>query len=129
LRASVDGWTATSAPGWARQLLTPAHRLLLQDLAVFRAAHGFADGDTRPIGPRQQPAADRRAQVALNERVNQAVDASYRTAWTPLALQVGLTPRSDPHWPALAPGMSEDSKSFGRLGSCKRTHRRGTRLS
>jgi len=111
LRASVDEWTPTSAPGWARQLLTPTHRLLLQDLAVFRAAHGVADDDTRPTGPRQQAAADRRAQVALNERDNQAVDASYRTAWTPLAVQVGLTPRSDPHWPTLAENLAALSRA------------------
>jgi len=111
LRASVDEWTPTSAPGWARQLLTPTHRPLLQDLAVFRAAHGVAEGDTRPTGPRQQAAADRRAQVALNERVNQAVDASHRTAWTPLAVQVGLTPRSDPHWPALAENLAALSRA------------------
>jgi len=114
LRASVDEWTPTSAPGWARQLLTPTHRLLLQDLAGFRAAHGVADDDTRPTGPRQQAAADRRAQVALNERVNRASDAgdaSYRTAWTPLAVQVGLTPRTDPHWPALAENLAALSRA------------------
>jgi len=111
VRTAAGEWTATSAPGWARQLLTPTHRPLLQDLAVFRAAHGVAEDDTRPTGPRQQAAADRRAQVALNERVNQAVDASYRTAWTPLAVQVGLTPRSDPHWPTLAENLAALSRA------------------
>jgi len=111
LRAAADEWTPTSAPGWARQLLTPTHRPLLQDLAGFRAAHGVAEDDTRPTGPRQQAAADRRAQVALNERVNQAIDASYRTAWTPLAVQVGLTPRTDPHWPALAENLAALSRA------------------
>ena len=111
LRAAAGEWTPTSAPVWARQILAPAHRPLLEDLAVFRAAHGVSDDDTRPTGPRQQAAADRRAQVALNERVNEALDSSYRTAWTPLAVQAGLTPRTDPHWPALAENLAALSRA------------------
>ena len=78
---------------------------------VFRAAHGVAEDDTRPTGPRQQAAADRRAQVDLNKRVNAAIDTSYRTAWTPIAEQVGLTPGADPHWPILAENLAALSRA------------------
>ena len=78
---------------------------------VFRAAHGVAEDDTRPTGPRQQAAADRRAQVDLNKRVNQAIDTSYRTAWTPIAEQVGLSPGADPHWPVLAENLAALSRA------------------
>ena len=103
--------TSATAPGWARQLLDPQHRELLADLMVFRAAHGVDDDDTRPTGPRQQAAADRRAQNELNKRVNAAIDISYRTAWTPIAEQVGLTPGADPHWPILAENLAALSRA------------------
>ena len=96
VRTATGELTAATAPAWARQLLTPEHQALLADLAVFRAAHAVPDEDTRPTGPRQQPAADRRAQQALDERLTDALDTSYRTAWIPIATQVGLTPRRRP---------------------------------
>ena len=119
VRRQAAELTPATAPGWARQLLDPQHRDqhpdshadLLADLMVFRAAHGVTDDDTRPTGPRQQAAADRRAQVALNQRVNAAIDTSYRTAWTPLAEQVGLTPGADPHWPVLAENLAALSRA------------------
>ena len=103
--------TAATVPAWGRQLLTPQHQDLLADLLVFRAAHGVADDDTRPTGPRQQAAAGRRAQAALNARVNAAIDTSYRTAWTPIAEQAGLTPGADPHWPVLAENLAALSRA------------------
>jgi DNA primase catalytic core len=106
VRRQAADLTAATRPGWARQLLDPQHRELLADLLVFRAAHGVAQEDTRPTGPRQQAAADRRAQLELNQRVNAAIDTNYRTAWTPIAEQVGLTPGADPHWPVLAENLA-----------------------
>ena len=50
VRAATDDLTPARAPGWARQLLTPEHRRLRGDLAVFRAAHAVDDDDTRPTG-------------------------------------------------------------------------------
>jgi len=115
VREQASELTPATAPGWARQLLDPHYREshvdLLTDLMVFRAAHGVADDDTRPTGPRQPAAADRRAQVELNQRVNQAIDTSYRTAWTPIAEQVGLTPGADPHWPVLAENLAALSRA------------------
>ena len=111
VRQVARGLTPATAPGWARQLRDPQHRDLLADLMVFRAAHGVAEEDTRPTGPRQQAAADRRVQVELNQRVNAAIDTSYRTAWTALAEQVGLSPGADPHWPVLAENLAALSRA------------------
>jgi len=111
VRTAAADLTAATAPAWARQLLTPQHRPLLRDLAVFRAAHAVADDDTRPTGPRQQAAADRRAQQHLDTRVTTALDTGYRSAWIPVAVQAGLTPRTDPHWPALAEHLAALSRA------------------
>jgi len=111
VRTAAADLTAATAPGWVRQLLTPQHRPLLADLAVFRAAHAVADDDTRATGPRQQAAADRRAQQHLDERVATAMDSGYRSAWIPVAVQAGLTPRTDPHWPALAENLAALSRA------------------
>ncbi len=111
LRGQTGDLTAISAPPWARQLLTPEHRPLLADVAVFRAAHAVDPDEIRPTGPRRQAAADRREQRALDGRVAAAMDTGYRAAWTPLAVQVGLTPGTDPHWPALADNLAALSRA------------------
>ena len=106
VRAAAETLTPATCPAWARQLLTPEHRQLLTDLAVYRATHAIPDDDTRPTGPRQHAAADRRTQQDLDQRIAHALDTSYRTAWIPLATQLGLTPASDPHWPALVDNLA-----------------------
>jgi len=111
VRAAAAEYTAATAPGWARQLLTPEHRQLLADLAVFRATHSVAEDDTRLTGPRQQAAADRRAQQALDKRVTSVLDTGYRSGWIPVAVQVGLNPRTDPHWPGLAENLAALSRA------------------
>ncbi len=111
VRAAAVELTAGTAPAWARQLLTPEHRQLLADLAVFRATHSVAEDDTRPTGPRQQAAADRRAQQALDKRVTSVLDTGYRSGWIPAAAQVGLNPRTDPHWPGLAENLAALSRA------------------
>jgi len=111
LRGQTGHLTAISAPPWARQLLAPEHRPLLADVTVFRAAHAVHPDEIRPTGPRHQAAADRREQRTLDGRVAAAMDTGHRAAWTPLAVQVGLTPRTDPHWPALADNLAALSRA------------------
>ena len=98
LRGQTGDLTAISAPPWARQLLAPQHRLLLADVAVFRAAHAVEPDEIRPTGPRHQGAADRREQRTLDGRLAAAMDTGYRAAWTPLAVRRA----HPPHRPALA---------------------------
>jgi len=111
VRAAAQAYTVATAPGWARLLLSDEHRQLRGDIAVFRAAHAVAEDDTRPTGKTQLAAADRRAQQGLDTRIAKEIDISYRTAWTPLAVQVGLRPRTDPHWPALIEHLAALSRA------------------
>jgi len=111
VRAAAQAYTVATVPGWARLLLSDQHRQLREDVAVFRAAHAVPEDDTRPTGKTQPAAADRRAQQHLDTRIAKAIDTSYRTAWTPLAVQVGLSPRKDPHWPALVEHLAALSRA------------------
>ena len=111
VRGQAAGYTAATAPAWARQLLHPDHQGLLADLAVFRAAHAIPDDDTRPTGPRQLAAADRRAQHHLDRSVAATLDTGHLSAWTAVAEQVGLTPATDPHWPGLVHNLAALSRA------------------
>jgi conjugative relaxase-like TrwC/TraI family protein len=111
VRAAAEAYPVAAAPGWARLLLSEQHRQLRGDIAVFRAAHAVPEDDTRPTGKTQPAAADRRAQQDLATRIAKAIDTSYRTAWTPLAVQVGLHPRKDPHWAALVEQLAALSRA------------------
>jgi len=111
VRAAAHAYTAATAPSWARLLLADQHQQLRADVAVFRAAHAVPGDDTRPTGKPQLAAADRRTQKALDTRITEAIDTSYRTAWTPLAVQVGLHPHADPHWPVLVEHLAALSRA------------------
>ncbi len=111
VRTAAEAYPVAAAPGWARLLLSEQHRQLRGDIAVFRAAHAIAEDDTRPTSTTQLAAADRRAQQDLDTRIAEAIDISYRTAWTPLAVQVGLRPRQDPHWAALVEQLAALSRA------------------
>ncbi len=111
VRELAAAWTTATAPTWARLLLAESHGQLREDIAAFRAAHGVDVDDTRPTGKPQLAAADRRVQKSLEERIAKAIDTSYRTAWTPLAVQVGLHPASDPHWPVLVEQLAALSRA------------------
>ncbi len=111
VRAAAEAYTVATAPGWARLLLSHEHQQLRGDLAVFRAAHAVPQDDTRPTGTTQPAAADRRAQKDLDTKIAKAIDTSYRTAWTPIAVQVGLSPRTDPHWAALVEHLAALSRA------------------
>jgi DNA primase catalytic core len=111
VRAAAHAYTAATAPSWARLLLADQHQQLRADVAVFRAAHAVPGDDTRPTGKPQLAAADRRTQKALDTWITEAIDTSYRTAWTPLAVQVGLHPHADPHWPVLVEHLAALSRA------------------
>lgn len=101
--ARAGDWTPASAPGWALPIIDrdPA---LAADLAVWRAAHDVPDTDRRPTGPPAPPAADARAQRALNQQVTRLLGdpRAATTRWKPLADRIDKRIAADPHWPTLA---------------------------
>jgi DNA primase catalytic core len=97
-------YTPTSAPPWATRLLDPAHTVLRQELAVWRAATNVADKDRRPTGTPQPDSATAAYQKSLAARV----DAVLGDPALPARLWAGVVDRldprisRDPYWPELA---------------------------
>ncbi|CAN5643179.1 hypothetical protein BH10ACT8_BH10ACT8_25590 [soil metagenome] len=105
--ARANGWTPTSAPGWALTIIDRAAAsdpALPADLAVWRAANDVPDTDRRPTGPPLPAAADARAQRALDHRVTRLLgDPRAGTArWKPLADSIDERIIADPYWTTLA---------------------------
>ena len=100
----ADQFTPTSAPGWAARLLDPAHAQLRRDLALWRAATGTPDHDTRPAGPPHPATAAAAHQTELARRVARILGDPTQTAQTWAALADRLEPRlrHDEYWPQLA---------------------------
>ena len=61
-------WTPRDAPAWARPLLA-LNRGLVAEIAVFRAATGVPDEDSRIAGPEQHPVRTRAVQPLLETNV------------------------------------------------------------
>ncbi|MFZ2512152.1 MAG: MobF family relaxase, partial [Gordonia sp. (in: high G+C Gram-positive bacteria)] len=77
LREASGHWSTSTAPLWARPYVAAgADSALLGDLAVFRAAHGVSDSDSRPTGPAQPRTRTRKWQDALDERAAALVAVS-----------------------------------------------------
>ena len=98
------GYTPTTAPAWATQLLDPAHDDLRADLAVWRAACGIPARDRRPAGAPQLAAAAGRYQIDLTDRAEQVLGHPGQASRVWAALADRLDPRvcADPYWPELA---------------------------
>lgn len=114
IAADVATWTPTTAPVWARPLLTDEpDRGLLTDLAVFRAAHGVDPADRRPTGPEQLAAASVKAQRSLDRRAETVIgttnDAVKR--WRPFVDELDTHIARDPYFPILADRLSAAARA------------------
>ncbi|WP_051364831.1 MobF family relaxase [Rhodococcus sp. JG-3] len=114
IAADVATWTPTTAPVWARPLLTDEPDFeLLTDLAVFRAAHGVDPADRRPTGPEQLAAASVRAQRSLDRRAETVIgttnDAVKR--WRPFVDELDTHIARDPYFPILADRLSAAARA------------------
>ena len=107
VREQALQWTAASAPGMG----APADRTeprVLAEIAVFRAAHGVEDADTRTTGPDQYRSRSTMAQNALRRAVNDLLpDAHSATRrWHHVAETLEPRLTTDWFWPPAWPGVS-----------------------
>lgn len=114
IAADVAAWTPTTAPVWARALLTGEPGLdLLTDLAVFRAAHDVDPADRRPTGPEQYAAASAIVQRRLDTRAETIIgttnDAVKR--WRPFVDELDTHIARDPYFPILADRLSAAARA------------------
>ncbi|WP_179274055.1 MobF family relaxase [Rhodococcoides fascians] len=114
IAADIATWTPTTAPVWARPLLTDEpDRGLLTDLAVFRAAHDVDPADRRPTGPEQLAAASVKAQRSLDRRAETVIgttnDAVKR--WRPFVDELDTHIARDPYFPILADRLSAAARA------------------
>lgn len=114
IAADVAAWTPTTAPVWARALLTGEPDLdLLTDLAVFRAAHDVDPADRRPTGPEQYAAASAIVQRRLDTRAETIIgttnDAVKR--WRPFVDELDTHIARDPYFPILADRLSAAARA------------------
>lgn len=114
IAADVATWTPTTAPVWARPLLTDEPDLeLLTDLAVFRAAHDVDPADRRPTGPEQLAAASVKAQRSLDRRAAEMIDTGNDAVarWRPFVDELDPHIARDPYFPILADRLSAAARA------------------
>ncbi|MGV9678822.1 MobF family relaxase [Nocardia sp. NPDC003482] len=102
ISAEASGWTAATAPPWARPLLDTGE--LVAELAVWRAAHHVPDTDPRPTGPTRYPVLERCHQQLLDTRIADTLGDPHAAVhtWSALAEHINSRLLTDPWWPVLA---------------------------
>ncbi|MDG5481919.1 MobF family relaxase [Mycolicibacterium gadium] len=112
IRERARAWTNATAPAWARPLIT-VNPALTAEIAVFRAATGVADADTRLTGARQYPVRTRAVQAALQRYA--AADIGRRSAdttrWNDLIDAIDPRLRADAYWPQLAAQLAQATRT------------------
>ncbi|MBJ7387025.1 MAG: exonuclease V subunit alpha, partial [Mycolicibacterium sp.] len=103
IRERARGWTNATAPAWARPLIT-VNPVLTAEIAVFRAATGVAEADTRITGARQFPVRTRGVQAALQRHAAAGIGrrSADTTRWNDVIDGIDPRVRSDAYWPQLA---------------------------
>ncbi|WP_078358667.1 MobF family relaxase [Mycobacteroides chelonae] len=106
-------WTTATAPAWARPLLGADQHNLVANLAVYRAATGVDEADTRFTGGPQYANNLRAAQRHLDEQVIAILGAISADAARWHALVDGIDPhiRQDPYWPHLAAHLNRAARA------------------
>jgi len=112
IRDRARAWTNATAPAWARPLIT-VNPALTAEIAVFRAATGVEDTDTRLTGARQYPVRTRDMQATLQRYA--AADIGRRSAdttrWNDLIDEIDPRLRADAYWPQLAAQLAQATRT------------------
>jgi conjugative relaxase-like TrwC/TraI family protein len=108
IRDQARSWTRESAPPWAQPLLA-VNTALTAEIAVFRAATGVTDADTRLTGAPQHPAATRAVQDLLHHHaaIGLQRDCPDTTQYNDLLDAIDPRIRADAHWPQLAAHLAD----------------------
>ncbi|WP_051021554.1 MobF family relaxase [Nocardia araoensis] len=103
IRTDAQSWTPSTAPHWARPLIS-ADPDLLGELAVWRASLHVDDRDIRPTGPTRCSVLEREHQQLLDARVTDAIGDAHRPVnrWAPTLQHLDARIVADPYWPVLA---------------------------
>ncbi len=112
IRERAKAWTNATAPAWARPLITVKPGLTAE-IAVFRAATGVEEADTRLTGARQYPVATRAVQELLQSTAAAAIGrrSADTTRWNDLIDAIEPRVRSDAYWPQLAANLAQATRT------------------
>jgi hypothetical protein len=116
VRHTARSWTHGNAPAWARPLLG-TNAALAAEIAVFRAAVGVAEEDTRLLGAEQYPARTRAIQLLLQTHAAQANGrpGADTSRWHNLIDSINPRIRTDNYWPQLATHLAQAAHSCPNL--------------
>jgi hypothetical protein len=108
IRGAVKTWTRSAAPAWARPLLA-TNQKLTAEIAVFRAAVGVDDADSRLTGAPQYPVRARKIQRLLEEGAQQIIgrESFGIRRWHAVVDEIDPRIRRDQYWTALAARLTE----------------------
>ncbi|WP_023985470.1 MULTISPECIES: MobF family relaxase [Mycobacteriaceae] len=112
IREQARAWTPDTAPSWAQPLVT-ANPALAAEIAVFRAAAGVDDTDTRLTGPPQYPVATRAIQDLLQRHGTDAIerDGADPARLNDLLDNIDPRIRTDAYWPTLAAHLTRAART------------------
>jgi len=111
VRAVAYAWDVSSAPVWARPLLSAPR--MVAEIAVFRAAHGVPDTDSRIVGPAQSQPRAAKLQGMWREAIDRLIGAGDArvSRWRDLVDDVDVRVRRDAYWPLLAAKLSDVART------------------
>jgi conjugative relaxase-like TrwC/TraI family protein len=112
IRQTAATWDASTAPRWARPLLTGTPGIRAE-IAVFRAAHDVAEPDTRLTGPEQYAVRDRKIQKLLDQLAEQHLGRRDpdTSRFHTLVDGIDTRLRRDPYWPQLATHLAQVART------------------
>ncbi|MCV7372066.1 relaxase domain-containing protein [Mycolicibacterium arabiense] len=112
IRERARGWTNATAPTWARPLIT-VNPALTAEIAVFRAATGVEEADTRLTGARQYPVRTRAVQALLQRHAAAGIGrrSADTTRWNDLIDAIDPRLRADAYWPQLAAQLAQATRT------------------